>query len=114
MKKLLVVWMLVLWMVFLAARAWADPFADAVVEATVGTGGGGGAQSNVLGPPHGAGPFQGSMHTFSLGLGGSITVAFTDNAIVDRPGPDFTVFENRFSSRASTPVRRSRSLEWSR
>jgi hypothetical protein len=88
--------LLVVAMVCVAARAWADPFADQVVEAIVGTGGGGGAQSNVLGPPHGAGPFQGSMHTFSLGLGGSITVAFTDNAIVDRPGPDFTVFENAF------------------
>jgi len=80
----------------LATRAWADPFVDAVVEVTIGTAGGGGAQANVLGPPHGAGPFQGSLHTLSLGLGGTITVAFTDNAIVNRPGADFTVFENAF------------------
>jgi hypothetical protein len=53
-------------------------------------------QENVLGPPHGAGAFQGSLHTLSLGLGGSITVAFTDNAVVDGPGPDLTVFENAF------------------
>lgn len=80
----------------LATRALADPFVDAVVSVGFGTGGGGGSQANVLGPPHGAGPFQGSTHTLSLGLGGTITVAFTDNAIVNGPGPDFTVFENAF------------------
>jgi len=82
-----------------APRAAAEPFADAVVAYTVGTGGGARAidlPGIVLGPPHGAGPFQGSAHTFSLGLGGSIVLAFTDNVIVDRPGPDFTVFENAF------------------
>jgi hypothetical protein len=80
----------------LATRAAADPFVDAVVSVAIGTAGGGGAAADVLGPPHGAGAFQGSTHTLSLGLGGSITVAFTDNVIVDRPGPDFTVFENAF------------------
>jgi len=80
----------------LATRATADPFVDAVVDVTIGTAGGGGTPENVLGPPHGAGPFQGSSHTLSLGLGGAITVAFTDNAIVNGPGPDFTVFENAF------------------
>jgi hypothetical protein len=79
-----------------ATLASADPFVDAVLDTTIGTGGGGGSTTNVLGPPHGAGPFQGSLHTWSLGLGGSITVAFTDNAIVDGPGVDFTVFENAF------------------
>jgi hypothetical protein len=83
-------------LLLVATRAAADPFVDAVVSVTLGTGGGGGSQANVLGPPHGAGPFQGSTHTLSLGLGGTITVAFTDNAIVNRPGPDFTVFENAF------------------
>jgi hypothetical protein len=82
----------------LGVRAHADPFVAAVVSATIGTAGGGGTQANVLGPPHGAGAFQGSTDTLSLGLGGSITVAFTDNVIVDRPGPDFTVFENAFNS----------------
>jgi hypothetical protein len=86
----------VVWVVALAGVAAADPFVDAVVAVTIGTGGGGGSQANVLGPPHGAGAFQGSLDTFSLGLGGEITVAFTDNVIVDRPGPDFTVFENAF------------------
>ena len=55
------------------------------------------------------------MHTFSLGLGGSITVAFTDNAIVDRPGPDFTVFENAVPAVGRRrPARRSRSRAPSR
>ncbi len=79
-----------------AAGARADPFVDAVVDVTIGPYGGGGSEANVLGPPHGAGAFQGSTHTLSLGLGGAITVAFTDNVVVDRPGPDFTVFENAF------------------
>src|SRR4029450_12957049 len=78
--------LLVVLMLCLAVRAWADPFADGVVEATGGTGGGGGAQSNVLGPPHGAGPFQGSMHTFSLGLGGAIPGRVPHNAVVQPPG----------------------------
>jgi hypothetical protein len=79
-----------------ASRAGADPFVDAVVAVTVGTGGGGGAAANVLGPPHGAGAFQGSTHTLSLGLGGSITLAFGDNVVVNGPGPDLLVFENAF------------------
>jgi hypothetical protein len=90
MKKLLA------FLLVLTTRAWADPFVDAVVDVTIGTAGGGGSTANVLGPPHGAGAFQGSSHTLSLGLGGMITVAFTDNAIVNGPGPDFTVFENAF------------------
>jgi hypothetical protein len=53
----------------------------------------------VLGPPHGAGAFQGSQHTLSLGFGGSVVLEFTDNRIVDGPGPDFTVFENAFFAR---------------
>src|SRR5439155_1687171 len=56
----------------------------------------------VLGGPRGAGAFQGSMDTFSLGLGGSIVLEFTDNVVVDGPGPDFTVFENPFLVRGTT------------
>lgn len=88
--------LLVLVGIVLATRVAADPFVDAVVSVTVGPNGGGGSEANALGPPHGAGAFQGSTHTFSLGLGGSITLAFTDNVIVNGPGPDFTVFENAF------------------
>ena len=83
----------------LAGRAAADPFADAVVAYQIGTGGGAGQPALVLGPPRGGGAFQGSTDTLSLGLGGWIVLAFTDNLIVDGPGPDFTVFENAFLTR---------------
>ena len=83
----------------LAGRAAADPFADAVVAYQIGTGGGAGQPALVLGPPRGGGAFQGSTDTLSLGLGGWIVLAFTDNVIVDGPGPDFTVFENAFLTR---------------
>lgn len=83
------------------AVALADPCLDAVVDYTPGTNGG--YQQDllpdiVLGPPYGAGLSAGSLDVVSLGDGGSITVAFTDNEIVDGPGPDFTVFENVFNS----------------
>jgi hypothetical protein len=83
----------------LAGPAAADPFADRVVTYEVGLGGGaraGDLPGVVTGPPRGGGAFQGTLDTFSLGLGGSITVEFTDNVIVDGPGVDFTVFENAF------------------
>src|SRR5262249_40050503 len=50
----------------------------------------------VLGPPGNATPTTGSLTVLSLGRGGRITLEFTDNAIVDGPGPDFIVFENPF------------------
>jgi hypothetical protein len=50
----------------------------------------------VLGPPGNATPTTGSLTVLSLGHGGTITLEFTDNEIVDRPGPDFIVFENPF------------------
>jgi hypothetical protein len=83
----------------LAAPAAADPFADRVVTYAIGVGGGARVDDLpgvVTGPPRGGGAFQGTLDTFSLGLGGSITVEFTDNVIVDGPGVDFTVFENAF------------------
>jgi hypothetical protein len=70
-----------------------------VVAYAIGTGGGAGEAALpgiVLGPPHGGGAFQGSTHTFSLGLGGWIILELTGNVIVDGPGADFTVFENAF------------------
>lgn len=83
----------------------ADPCLDDVVSFTVGQNGGfnagvGGSPNLlpdiVLGAPRGLGQTAGSLDVVSLGDGGSITVAFTDNRIVDGPGPDFTVFENPF------------------
>ncbi|HYV84481.1 MAG TPA: hypothetical protein VFB49_01085 [Patescibacteria group bacterium] len=50
----------------------------------------------VLGPPGNATPTTGSLTVLSLGHGGSITLGFTDNEILDGPGPDFVVFENPF------------------
>jgi hypothetical protein len=82
-----------------AAIAHAEPFADRVVAFTIGTGGGAGEDALpaiVLGPPRGSGAFQGSLDTLSLGLGGTITLAFDDNVLVDGPGPDLLVFENAF------------------
>jgi hypothetical protein len=51
----------------------------------------------VLGPPKGGGAAMGSLDVASLGVGGSITLAFDGNAIVDGPGVDFIVFENPFA-----------------
>lgn len=80
-------------------RAVGDPYADAVVASTIGSDGGFKAAflpGIVLGPPQGAGLFSGSLDVVSLGLGGSLEVAFTDNVIVDGPGVDLLVFENPF------------------
>lgn len=82
-----------------AARAAGDPFADAVVDFTVGDGGGFGADllpDIVLGPPRGGGALQQSLDVVSLGNRGVITLRFDLPVICDGPGPDFTVFENAF------------------
>lgn len=87
-------------LVALAPRSSAgDPFLDAVVSFHPGANAGFGADDLpgiVLGPPRGLGPLQGSTDVVSLGDGGSITVAFRDNAACDGPGPDLLVFENAF------------------
>jgi hypothetical protein len=51
----------------------------------------------VLGPPKGGGASTGSLDVATLGNGGSITLGFAPSLIVDRPGPDFIVFENPFN-----------------
>jgi hypothetical protein len=50
----------------------------------------------LLGPPGNATPTTGSLSVLSLGRGGEIVLEFTDNEIVDGPGPDFILFENAF------------------
>ncbi len=54
--------------------------------------------ANVLGPPNGTSnpqtPNFSQQDLLSLGTGGSITLEFSTNRIVNRPGVDFTVFEN--------------------
>ncbi|MBI3768507.1 MAG: hypothetical protein HY271_08425 [Deltaproteobacteria bacterium] len=80
-------------------QASADPCADAVRTFTPGTNGGFQADllpNIVLGVPFGGGLSSGSTDVVSLGDGGTIILGFEDNVIVDRPGPDFTVFENVF------------------
>jgi hypothetical protein len=81
-----------------------DPFAAAVVDFTVGDGGGFGSDmlpGIVLGPPRGGGAVQQSLDVVSLGNDGVITLRFDLPLICDGPGPDFTVFENAFH--VSTP-----------
>lgn len=78
-------------------EAVGDPFADAVLDLAVGTGGGFGQAllpGVVTGPPAGGGLFTGSLDVISLGLSGRIDLAFANNVIRDGPGVDFTVFEN--------------------
>lgn len=86
--------------ILLATAATAqDPFADAVVEFTAGSGSGFGADELpgiVLGPPRGGGAVQQSLDVVSLGNDGTITVRFDLPVICDGPGADFTVFENAF------------------
>jgi hypothetical protein len=54
--------------------------------------------ANVYGPPRGAGCCEGSLDAVSLGNGGTITLEFGGNTLIDGPGPDFTVFENAFET----------------
>ncbi len=75
------------------------PFIDRVVMFQRGSGGGNGEDKLpdiVLGPPQGAGKLEAGRDVLSLGEGGSITVEFVDNEVVDGPGPDLIVFENPF------------------
>lgn len=88
----------------------ADPFADEVAAfAPLSPGGYGSASlSWALGAPHGTGAAMGSTHAVSLHAkantdngasapyGGSITLAFKNNVVVNGPGNDFIVFENAF------------------
>jgi hypothetical protein len=88
----------------LAGIAHAAPFAGRVVAATLGPLGGGGRPDAVLGPPHGAGAFQGGTDTLSLGLFGRIVVALDDALAVDGAGADLVVFENAFLIRGATTL----------
>lgn len=80
-------------------------FAQRVVETKLGDCAGFGLASMpdvVLGPPVGEGATQGGLDVLSLGIGGSITLSFEQDAIVDGPGPDFLVFENAFYAGGNT------------
>jgi hypothetical protein len=74
-------------------------FVGSIVDVTYGPGAGFGQDELpcvVMGPPHGGGDLEGSLDVLSLGNGGSITLAFGAQTIVDGPGADFIVFENPF------------------
>jgi hypothetical protein len=99
--------MIALLLVALHASAWSQGWpntgADAVVSFNPGTGAGHGAQyfpENVLGLPDSTGRVEygsvDAMQILSLGSGGEIVLRFDRHLIVDRPGPDFIIFENAF------------------
>ena len=75
---------------------------DAVQDFTPGTGAGfghGSFPSNVLNGPEGGNnpptePSDDPANLLSLGNGGSITLKWSGEVILDAPGPDFIVFEN--------------------
>ena len=82
--------------------AWAlrsDPWLDGLRSRVPGTSAGFGVDSLpfvIFGPPQGGGPLYQSLDVVSLGHGGTITVVFRDNAVVDGPGDDLVVYENAF------------------
>ncbi len=90
----------VLFGAFVVPRAIAgDPFVDAVKAVETGANAGFGADKlprRVFGAPRGRGLLVGSTHVYSLGNGGSITVAFNDNIVIDGPGADLAIYENAF------------------
>ena len=76
-----------------------DPYADAVLDFTPGPGAGFGQAEMpgiVQGAPIGEGPLLGGLDVVSLGQGGTLSLEFVDNVVVDGPGFDFTIFENAF------------------
>jgi hypothetical protein len=76
-----------------------DAYADDAVAWSIGSGGGfnsGLLPGIVTGAPVGGGLFGASLDVVSLGQSGWIELEFVDNAVVDGPGVDFTVFENSF------------------
>ena len=81
--------------------ASADPCADELTSFQQGDDGGWvnnglSLPGVVLGVPRGGSEFSQSLDVLALGTGGSLTLGFLDNVIVDRPGNDFRIFENVF------------------
>lgn len=103
-------------MALLEAIPETDPWADAVVAFDAGDPWSGAGSTffpdNVLGPPapdpaiSSTNPAYRAQDVLSLGYGGSITLAFTNNVVMNGDGADFIVFENVFIPFGSTlPVR---------
>ncbi len=83
----------------------ADPWADNSPAVEYGPGAGYGQSfypDNILGPPDPAAtptsPSFGENNLLTLGSDGWVVLEFTDNSIINEPGPDFTVFENVMDS----------------
>ncbi len=85
--------------------AQSDPYADSVMVFVKGIGSWVNQEApyfpdNVLGAPsHNATnivPATSPQDICSLGIGGEIILKFSDNAIINGPGNDFTIFENPF------------------
>lgn len=79
----------------------ADPWADASPAVEYGPGAGYGQSfypENILGPPDPSAtptsPSFGENNLLTLGSDGWVILEFSDNSIINEPGPDFTVFEN--------------------
>lgn len=94
----------------------ADPCADELTNFQQGSDGGwvqGGRRlpEVVLGLPQGGNEFAQSLDVLSLGTGGSLTLGFLDNAIIDLPGDDFRVFENAFRNSPSAVFREAAYVE---
>ena len=84
-------------------QGWPNTGADAVESFNPGTGSGHGMEhfpGNVLGLPDSTGSVEyGTVdpaQVLSLGSGGEIVLRFDRHIILDRPGPDFIIFENAF------------------
>jgi hypothetical protein len=78
--------------------ATCSPYVTNVISVSYGPGAGFGQSAFpqvVMGPPSGGGCCKGSLNVLSLGEGGSIVVEM-GQTIIDKPGPDFIVFENPF------------------
>jgi hypothetical protein len=76
-----------------------SPYVTNVISVSYGPGAGFGQSAFpgvIMGPPSGGGCCKGSLNVLSLGEGGSIVVEL-GQVIVDKPGPDFIVFENPFN-----------------
>ena len=99
-RRIIPVMLLICICSILRSSVLCDPYIDRVVEVVYGVDRDPdfGNPSKVLGPPQSFDDkgLGGSLHVLNIGVGGSVTVEFTDNVIYDGPGIDFVIFENPF------------------
>lgn len=84
-----------------STSSWSQRYPDNVIEFSPGRNAGFGSSyfpENVLGKPDGSDspqdPNQNENHILTLGTGGHIILEFSQDYVIDGPGPDFTIFEN--------------------